>query len=197
MKKHQGWLLLIYKVQPEPAKKRIALWRKVKAMGAVYMQNGLCFLPNTKDHLRRLKIIENEISAMQGESVLLETVGLDPTQEEKIITRFNTERNEAYQEFLERCEGFFDEIRRESKAGKFTYAELEENDEDLTKLHAWLEKIRKLDFYHAPLSEKATEALSKCEVLLETFAQQVFEAQEENCNEDIGDKRKPKRTPKA
>lgn len=180
MKENQTWLLLTYKVQPEPATKRIALWRKIKVMGAIYLQGGVCLLPKTEDHLRRLRIIENEIASMQGESILLETIGLDPAQEEKIVARFNADRNEAYHEFLERCDGFSDEISRESIAGKFTYAELEENDEDLTKLHSWLEKIRKLDFYQASLSEKATERLSKCVALLETFSQQVFEAQEEN-----------------
>ncbi|MDE1901264.1 MAG: chromate resistance protein ChrB [Alphaproteobacteria bacterium] len=180
MKKNQTWLLLTYKVQPEPATKRIALWRKIKAMGAIYLQSGVCLLPKTEDHLRRLRIIENEIAAMQGEAVLLETIGLDPAQEEKVIARFNADRNEAYHEFLERCDGFFDEISRESAAGKFTYAELEENDEDLKKLRSWLDKILKLDFYKASLSEKATERLSKCVALLETFSRQVFEAQEEN-----------------
>jgi hypothetical protein len=96
------WLLLTYKVPPEPAKKRIALWRKIKGLGAVYLQNGICLLPKTDDHLRKLKIIENEIAEMEGESVLLETVGLDRIQEEKLIARFDADRNEAYQEFLER-----------------------------------------------------------------------------------------------
>ena len=74
----QNWLLLTYKVPPEPAKKRIALWRKLKGMGAVYLQNGVCLLPKTDDHARRLKILENEINEMSGKSVLLETVALDP-----------------------------------------------------------------------------------------------------------------------
>lgn len=176
----KSWLLLTYKVAPEPAKKRVALWRKIKTMGAIYLQNGVCLLPKTDEHLRRLKIIENEIAEMAGESVLLETVGIEAAQEEKVIARFNADRNEAYHEFLERCEGFEDEIRRESAAGKFTYAELEENDEDLTKLRTWLDKIRKLDFYNASLADKAHAHLKKCGTLLEKFSQQVFDSQEEN-----------------
>jgi hypothetical protein len=130
--------------------------------------------------LRKLKIIENEIAEMEGEAMLLETVGLDRAQEEKVIARFNNDRNEAYQEFLERCAGFEGEIARESSAGKFTYAELEENDEDLKKLRSWLEKIRKLDFHGASLANEASKRLAQCEALLDTFAQQVFDAQDEN-----------------
>jgi hypothetical protein len=176
----KSWLLLTYKVPPEPTKKRIALWRKIKALGAVYLQNGICLLPKTDDHLRRLKIIENEIAEKEGESVLLETVGLDRVQEEKLIARFDADRNEAYQEFLERCAGFEHEIARESGAGKFTFAELEENDEDLKKLRNWLEKIRKLDFHGGSLADEAGRRLAQCEALLDAYAQQVFDAQDEN-----------------
>lgn len=176
----KSWLLLAYKVPPEPARKRIALWRKIKSLGAVYLRDGVCLLPKTDEHQRRLKIIENDIAEMEGESVLLETVGLDSAQEEKLITRFNSDRDEAYVEFLERCEGFEAEIARESAAGKFTYAELEENDEDLKKLRGWLEKIRKLDFYGASFAKEADQRLAQCETLLDGFAQQVFDAQDEN-----------------
>jgi hypothetical protein len=174
------WLLLTYKVPPEPAKKRIALWRKIKSLGAVYLQNGVCLLPKTDEHQRRLKMIANEISEMDGEAVLLETVGIDRAQEEKLIARFNADRDEAYREFLERCTGFEAEIARESAAHKFTYAELEENDEDLKKLRSWLEKIRKLDFHGASLGQEAGKRLAQCEALLDTFAQQAFEEQDEN-----------------
>jgi hypothetical protein len=162
--------LLAYKVPPEPAKKRIALWRKIKSLGAVYLQNGVCLLPKTDDHVRRLKIVENEIAEMDGESVLLETNGLDRAQEEKLLARFNADRDEAYQEFLERCDGFEAEIVRESAAGKFTFAELEENDEDLKKLASWqrfalCEALPSLSCKRSPMKIELTK---------------VFDAQDEN-----------------
>jgi hypothetical protein len=187
----KAWLLLTYKVPPEPAKKRIALWRKIKGLGAVYLQNGICLLPKTDDHVRRLKVIENEIADMKGEAVLLETLGLNRAQQEKLIARFNVDRNEAYQEFLEQCSGFEAEIARESAAGKFTYAELEENDEDLKKLRTWLEKIRRLDFHGASLGKEAGRRLAQCEALLDAYAQQVFDAQDENRPSSRARKRRP------
>lgn len=176
----QNWLLLTYKVPPEPARKRIALWRKLKSMGAVYLQNGVCLLTKTDDHARRLKIIENEINEMSGESVLLETVALDHAQEEKVVARFKADRDEEYVEFLDKCKDFEAEIARETAANHFTYAELEENDVDLKKLQSWLEKIVRLDFYGAPLAAEAAERLKSCEALLDAYAQRVFEVQDEN-----------------
>ncbi|MBU6500028.1 MAG: chromate resistance protein ChrB, partial [Rhodospirillales bacterium] len=146
----------------------------------VYLQNGVCVLPPENDHTRRLKMVENEIVEGGGEAFLLNANGFDKVQSDQILARFTTERNDAYAEFIERCGGFEDEIRRESEAGKFTYAELEENDEDLRKLRSWLEKIRKLDFYGASLASDAEERLARCVDLLDRFADQVFEAQDEN-----------------
>lgn len=175
-----SWLLLTYKVPPEPAAKRVALWRRLKGMGAVYLQNGVCLLPKTDDHVRGLKMIENGVSEMAGESVILETVALDRFQEEKVIARFKADRDEAYREFIDKCGNFEAEIAKERAADHFTYAELEENDVDLKKLQGWFEKIRKLDFYGATLSAEAEERLRACEVLLDAYAQQVFDAHDEN-----------------
>src|SRR4051812_38684067 len=170
------WLLLTYKVPPEPAAKRIALWRRLKGMGAVYLQNGVCLLPKTDDHARRLKMLENDVAEMGGEAVILETVALDRNQEEKVVARFKEDRDQQYREFLGRCAGFEAEIAKEIATNKFTYAELEEEDTDLKKLQGWLEKIRKLDFYGATLANEAAERLSACEVLLESYARRVFDA---------------------
>lgn len=180
MIERDDWLLLTYKVPPEPARRRMALWRKLKSLGAVYLLNGLCLLPRTADHLRQLKILEHEIAEMGGEAVLLEATPLDAAQRVRVVERFRADRDAEYRELIERCDGFAGEIAREAAAGKLTYAELEENDEDLKKLKAWHAKIAALDFYHAPLGAEAQTRLDRCETLLEAFSKQVFEAQAEN-----------------
>lgn len=175
-----NWLLLTYKVPPEPTTKRIALWRRIKGMGAVYLQNGVCLLPKTEDHARRLKMMENDIAKMGGDCLILETVALDRAQEEKVIARFKADRDDQYREFLGRCADFEAEIAKEVAIQKFTYAELEEEDTDLRKLQGWFAKIRKLDFYGAALAEEAAQRLEGCEALLDAYARQVFEAHDEN-----------------
>lgn len=174
------WLLLTYKVPPEPAARRIAVWRKLKGMGAIYLQSGVCLLPRTDDHVRRLKMLENDIAEARGEAVILQTVALDLVQEQKVIDRFKAERDEAYVEFLDKCDDFEREVAKEVAAQHFTYAELEENDVDLKKLQGWLAKIRKLDFYGAPRAAEAEDRLKGCEAILDDYAKRVFDAHDEN-----------------
>lgn len=174
------WLLLTYKVPPEPASRRVALWRRLKGMGAVYLQNGVCLLPKTDDHVRRLKMLENDIAEAKGESVILETIALDKAQEGKVIARFNADRDEAYAEFIDKCDDFEREVAKEVDASHFTYAELEENDVDLKKLRGWLARIRKLDFYGAARAAEAEQRLKGCEAVLDDYARRVFDAHDEN-----------------
>jgi predicted nuclease with RNAse H fold len=172
--------MLIYKMPPEPAKRRIAVWRRLKGMGAVYLQNGVCVLPRTDDHIRRVKMVENEIAETSGETIIFETAPLDRSQQEKVLSRFRDDRDEQYREFIAKCADFEGELANETSARHFTYAELEENDVDLKKLQGWLEKIRKLDFCGAPLAAEAESRLKDCEALLDAYAQRVFEAHAEN-----------------
>jgi hypothetical protein len=64
-------------------------------------------------------------------------------------------------------------------------AELEENDVDLKKLKNWFYKIRRFDFYGAILAEEAVTRFAGCEALLETYAQDVFAAQDKNPSDGL------------
>jgi len=174
------WLLLIYKVPAQPAAKRVALWRRLKGMGAVYLQNGVCLLPRTDDHLRQLKMMENDVAEMGGEALILETAGLDAQQQDKAVAHFRADRDDQYREFIGRCDAYEVEIAKEISIEKFTYAELEEEDTDLKKLQGWLAKIRKLDFYGGTLAEQAASRLHDCETCLDAYAQRVFDANAEH-----------------
>ena len=97
---------MTYKVPAEPAAKRVALWRKLKGMGAVYLQNGVCLLPQTDEHMRQLKMLENDAAEMGGETVLLVTTSLDKAQEDKVIARFKADRDDQYRGFIGKCDAF-------------------------------------------------------------------------------------------
>lgn len=173
------WLLFTYKVPAEPAAGRVGMWRRLKGMGAVYLQGGVCLLPKTDDHVRRLKMLENDAAGIGGEAVLLETIAFDAGQEHKVLERFRADREDQYREFIGKCDAFEAEIAKEFRIEKFSYAELEEEDADLRKLQGWLEKIRKIDFYDAPLGKVAAERLAACEAALARYAERVFEVQGE------------------
>jgi hypothetical protein len=112
---------------------------------------------------------------MGGDGILLESVSLDQAQEGKIKARFTAERDQAYAEFISRCDDFESEIARERAVDKFIYAEVRENEEDLVKLRAWLEKIVRLDLFGASLRGEAEERVERCAAVLDDYTREVFE----------------------
>ncbi len=111
---------------------------------------------------------------------------LDQKQQEKIIARFNADRDDEYKEFIEKCIAFEAEIAEETRVKHFTFAELEENEQELTKFKTWIAKIQKLDFYKAQRAEEAAERLTRSEAILDAYAHNVFAAQDENKPSDNG-----------
>jgi hypothetical protein len=114
------WILMTYKVPPEPATKRVALWRKLQGMGVVYFQNGMCLLPQTEGHMRQFTMLENDVAETGGETVLLITKPLEKAQGEKAIARFKADRDDQYREFIGKCEAFEAETAKEIAKQKFT-----------------------------------------------------------------------------
>lgn len=172
------WLLLTYKVPPEPTRVRVGIWRRIRGLGAIYLQNGICVLPASNEHRRQLRLVQSDIEGAGGEAWLFETLGLDTKQEARVVSQFKQDREQDYAEFLERCDGYKRELESEVKAGNYTFAEVKENEEDLKKLKNWLVKIRALDFYDAPARAAAETRLKECDAMLEAYAKDVFEREQ-------------------
>ncbi|MGH9114349.1 MAG: Chromate resistance protein ChrB, partial [Acidimicrobiales bacterium] len=57
----------------------------------------------------------------------------------------------------------------------FTYAELEENDEDLNKLKGWYAKVHARDVLASTGAAAAEKALAECDQALNGFAERVYQ----------------------
>jgi hypothetical protein len=172
-----GWLVLIYRIPSEPTRLRAGVWRRLKGLGAIYLQNSVAALPAAPAAERALRSLRNEIGEMGGAAQLLRAEAL--AGEADIVAAFNRARDEEYEEILDRCRDFLEEIRRETEAQHFTYAELEENDEDLVKLRGWLTKVEARDALEATKRQDAEDALTRCEEALNGFAERVYECEDQ------------------
>jgi cation transport regulator ChaC len=79
--------------------------------------------------------------------------------------------------FAERCTALLDEIAKETKAEKYTFAEMEENGQDLEKLVRWLAKIQARDFFPDQRLQQAAAMLARCRSAAEPFSQSVYTAE--------------------
>jgi hypothetical protein len=167
-----GWLLLIYRVPPEPTRLRSTVWRRIKSLGAIYLQNSVAALPASPANERSLRKLRREIVDMSGTAILLAAGAL--AGEAEVRGAFVTARNEEYAEIIDKCEDFLRQVQKEYDENHFTYAELEENEEDLVKLKNWFAKIVDRDVFRADRRPATERSLETCEQSLEAYAARVY-----------------------
>ena len=167
-----GWLLLIYRVPPEPTRLRSTVWRRIKSLGAIYLQNSVAALPASTANERALRKLRREITDMSGTAMLMSCSVL--AGESEVRASFQAARNDEYEEIVDKCEDFLRSVQKEYDESHFTYAELEENEVDLVKLRNWFAKIVDRDVFLADRRPATERALETCEQSLEAYAARVY-----------------------
>ena len=167
-----GWLLLIYRVPPEPTRLRSTVWRRIKSLGAIYLQNSVAALPASTANERALRKLRREITDMSGTAMLMSCSVL--AGEAEVRASFQAARNDEYEEIVDKSEDFLRQVQKEYDDHHFTYAELEENEVDLVKLRNWFAKIVERDVFGASGRAACEQLLDKCEQSLEAYAARVY-----------------------
>jgi hypothetical protein len=180
--------LLIYQVPSQPSAGRVGVWRELKRLGALYLQQSVCILPSVAPMRVHVERITARITALGGDYHLLPIRALPPPEEAKIIEGFLAQSNAQYEEIIENCAvNFTKEIEFETYRQNFTYAEAEEIRHDLDKIHRWFDRVVERDWYGAEKRAEALRCIETCEVLLEGFEERVFAAQTLHETVGLGD----------
>jgi DNA-binding transcriptional regulator PaaX len=174
----QGWLLLVYRVPSEPSRLRATVWRRIKSLGAIYLQSSAAALPASVHSERALRKLRSEILDMSGSAVLLRCSVLAGEQE--IRAAFQAARNDEYDEIVDKCHDFLAGLRKEYDEKHFSFAELEENEVDLVKLRTWLDRVRERDSFGADGLQATLSCLAECEDQLEAYAARVYAEEAES-----------------
>jgi hypothetical protein len=166
------WVLLLAQLPAAPSSARVALWRRMRAAGATSVPNGAWVLPASDDHQKLFADLAETVRSHGGHATVM--IARAAEEDATIVAHFRTDRAREYAELRERCEGFLDEVEKERAAGKFTFAELEELEDEYDKLAAWLGKIRARDFFPGEVGALADAAVCDCAVARDAFAQAVY-----------------------
>jgi hypothetical protein len=172
-----SWLLLLAQLPSSPSSARVAMWRRLRAIGATGLVNSAWVLPNAAPHAEFFWQLLETVRGQGGDGFVLTVSPATPDVNETIAGRFRADRGREYGEFAEQCSAFRDEISKETSAGKFIFAELEEREHDLEKLTRWLAKIQARDFFPDGGSAQAEEMLRGCRHALREFSREVFDAE--------------------
>jgi hypothetical protein len=170
-----GWLLLVYKVPSEPSRVRVSVWRELKRLGGVYLQQAACIFPALPDNAKALQAVRQRITTLGGTSWYFEVPPLPDDEHQQLIASFQQAAAKEYAEIVEECETkFVKEIEFERFRSNYTFEEAEEIRQDLEKIRRWFDKVMARDWFGAVGRDEVNVWLEKCESLLEAFEEEVY-----------------------
>jgi hypothetical protein len=95
-----GWTLLVYRIPPQPTRLRLSVWRRLQAMGALYLQDGVCLLPVRPDLSENLAYVAAAVTEMGGVSHLFSATVTLPGGNEPIVAAFRAAADARLAEIL-------------------------------------------------------------------------------------------------
>src|SRR5215217_164540 len=66
------WVLLVYRLPREPSRHRVAVWRKLRDLGALYLKDGVAALPEDAVTREQLEWLQLRVREAGGEAILWE-----------------------------------------------------------------------------------------------------------------------------
>jgi hypothetical protein len=172
-----SWLVLLAQLPSKPSSARVALWRRMRAAGATAVVNGAWMLPHTTAHEDFFEQSREGIIRRGGTGFVLRVSGSSRESNGSIVRLFQSDRSREYDEFAERCAALLNEINRESANEKYTFAEMEESEQDLKKLARWLAKIQARDFFPNERRDQSVALLAQCRHAQRDFPEAVYKAE--------------------
>jgi DNA-binding transcriptional regulator PaaX len=146
----QQWLILIYRLPREPSRPRVAAWRKLKALGALYLQDGVVALPDDAVTREQLEWLQLQIREANGEATLWQAQPNTSGEENELVKTFLSAREEAYRTLIAGAE----RVQRKAELGGSKALP-----EELSKLEREFRMERRRDYFRSPLRKEAASAL--------------------------------------
>jgi hypothetical protein len=172
-----GWLLVSVSTAGAAGTLRVQVWRKLRSLGALYVQQSVCLLPGLPGVAREVRRLAARVQQHGGAARVLHIAITDAAEQAQVVAEMNAARDAEYAEVLERLPEFLAELDKERARGRLTYAEVEECEADLDRYRSWLGKIGARDYFGAPGGTAAREAVEAATAELAAFEEAALSAE--------------------
>ncbi|HEX9941619.1 MAG TPA: chromate resistance protein ChrB domain-containing protein [Thermoanaerobaculia bacterium] len=148
------WVALTYSLpSASPSSRRVAVWRRLRQLGAVSPTGSLYLLPAGDENREAFDWLAQEIAEGGGEALVLQVDSFEGEAEGRLIELSRAARDEDYRKIVADAE----EAGRAGKPGL---------PDRLEKLRRRFAEAVRIDFFHAPERAAAAAALARLEAAL-------------------------------
>src|SRR5438270_10417985 len=146
------WVMLAYRLPREPSTPRIALWRRLRQLGAAQIGDGLVTLPLTDETRERLEWLAEQVREAGGDAGVWIAQPTTAKQERELKQRLRTAVAADYRAVLEAAEA----ARKEGVVTRRT----------VERLRRAVRAIRARDYFPPPERARAERAVETLAALL-------------------------------
>jgi hypothetical protein len=152
--KASSWLLLLYSLPTNRNTERVAVWRRLKKMGAVQIKTSTYLLPDDPAQYEQFQWLAQQIRDYGGDSTLVRAQEIEGLTKEKVVSLFNAVRDKDYLALRKALQDFVS--RRRKSNAELAAAELE-------RLTKQFRELRQIDFFDSARGHEVAMLLRRAE----------------------------------
>jgi hypothetical protein len=149
-----SWLLLLFSLPTNRNTERVAVWRRLKKMGALQIKTSTYLLPDETAQYEQFQWLAQQIRDYGGDSTLVRAQEIEGLTRDKVIAMFNDARARDYADLRKALQSFIK--RRNKMDGEQTASELE-------RLRRQFRGVREVDFFDSPRGHDVAMLLRRAE----------------------------------
>jgi len=149
-----SWLLLLFSLPTNRNTERVAVWRRLKKLGAVQIKTSTYLLPDEPAQYEQFQWLAKQIRDYGGDSTLVRAHEIEGLTKERVIAIFNDARAKDYGELRKSLQSF---IGRQKKM------DAEEASSELERLTRRFREVRGVDFFDSPRGHDVAMLLRRAE----------------------------------
>jgi len=169
VKKKLTWLLLLFSLPTKRKTERVAVWRRLKKMGAVQMKTSTYLLPDEPAQYEQFQWLAQQIRDYGGDSTLVRAQEIEGLTRDEVVSLFNTAREAEYGDLKKALQNIISRRRKrdaESAAG------------ELERLTRQFRELRQIDFFDSARGHEVAMLLRRVEGPQRSRKLQTLEAKQ-------------------
>src|SRR5437868_5678707 len=152
--KATSWLLLLFSLPTNRKTERVAVWRRLRKMGAVPIKTSTYLLPDEPPQYEQFQWLAQQIRDYGGDSTLVRAQATEGLTRDEIVSLFNAARDKEYAELRKALQNFIS--RRKRTDAEFVAVELE-------RLTKQFRELREIDFFDSARGHEVAMLLRRAE----------------------------------
>lgn len=170
------WLLLIPRIPAEPSRHRVAVWRRLRRLGAVPIASGAWALPDLTVSAEVVVALRAQALAGGGNLAVYAVIGAHQDDTAVLREAFTAARREEWAELVTDCGVFEAELERAIDTGESTFDHLEQHRWRMARLLRRQSELSQRNPFALPSAQQAADRLDAANVRLAHYAELVYRA---------------------